>query len=604
MSTSPAASQPGMMDPPIDSFIDFSEYDNNNAYQSPALSPAAGKAPYTRPTPVTTSTPATLLSTNQPMSGPSHQYDLYKQQTGIVPGALANTLAVNQSNAQITGYSSFNIDTYLGLDNSNDAFDFNTSPSQNTMGASDIDMDFDSPAAEPSFFFPETTINPNAIGGQEATTPVLPTQAGNVGRLWPGMHQQAALAKAQAQQRQQQQIIQQQQQQRQTQVRQQRQKSAQPTDPIVEQKITQLLNSMRAKSTSSEPGSNGNGPLLHLPRPKKDEDDMDEDERLLASEEGKKLSSKERRQLRNKVSARAFRSRRKEYITQLEAEIANKVTENGDLRAQNRALIEENKRLSDLTRMLLSSPSFSDFLDRLSANPSMVPQSQPQQQQQQQQPQLEQQRPQEQQRQVPKDVNPYAAQQQIQQQQIGVAMIPEHHLDFSALSMDGLPSAEPYTFTPQVYNAVLDTPDTIDASVLSGKSSNFVGRFDSEDEKVEMPVIERPAPVEAEKPIAPEIAVVVDEAFENDPDFALYHDSPAPSSVEMEAEEPVELDVDGFSHVDIFGGIEPEKVLARYELVDASEEEAAAVIAMARVQRISASLEAVCARLESLTVDL
>ena len=37
----------------------------------------------------------------------------------------------------------------------------------------------------------------------------------------------------------------------------------------------------------------------------------DEDERLLASEEGKKLSSKERRQLRNKVSARAFRSRRK-----------------------------------------------------------------------------------------------------------------------------------------------------------------------------------------------------------------------------------------------------------------------------------------------------
>ena len=44
---------------------------------------------------------------------------------------------------------------------------------------------------------------------------------------------------------------------------------------------------------------------------RKEEDDMDEDERLLASEEGKKLSSKERRQLRNKVSARAFRSRRK-----------------------------------------------------------------------------------------------------------------------------------------------------------------------------------------------------------------------------------------------------------------------------------------------------
>lgn len=44
---------------------------------------------------------------------------------------------------------------------------------------------------------------------------------------------------------------------------------------------------------------------------RKDEADMDEDERLLASDKGKKLSSKERRQLRNKVSACAFRSRRK-----------------------------------------------------------------------------------------------------------------------------------------------------------------------------------------------------------------------------------------------------------------------------------------------------
>lgn len=55
---------------------------------------------------------------------------------------------------------------------------------------------------------------------------------------------------------------------------------------------------------------NANGSQSHS-RTRKDEEDMDEDERLLASEEGKKLSSKERRQLRNKVSARAFRSRRK-----------------------------------------------------------------------------------------------------------------------------------------------------------------------------------------------------------------------------------------------------------------------------------------------------
>lgn len=51
----------------------------------------------------------------------------------------------------------------------------------------------------------------------------------------------------------------------------------------------------------------------------RDDMDLDEDSKLLMSEEGKKLSSKERRQLRNKVSARNFRERRKEYITHLES---------------------------------------------------------------------------------------------------------------------------------------------------------------------------------------------------------------------------------------------------------------------------------------------
>lgn len=304
VSHSQAASQSGMVDT-IDSMLDLSVYDEG--YTSPSLSPSAGKAPFARPANTTVqSTPASLLSTAPSLSGPSHQYDLYKQQTGIVPGALANTLQVNQNNSQITGYQQFDIDAYFANMN-NENYDFNTSPSQ-TIGASDIDMDFESPAGE---FF-ESTINPNAIGGQEnhgLPSPPAMNQ-NNVQRVWPGMHQQAALAKAQAQQRQQQQIIAQQQQQRANQqAKQQRPKAAQPSDPIVEQKITQLLNSMRARSAG--PDSQNNAPLMNLPRTKKEEDDMDEDERLLASEEGKKLSSKERRQLRNKVSARAFRSRRK-----------------------------------------------------------------------------------------------------------------------------------------------------------------------------------------------------------------------------------------------------------------------------------------------------
>ena len=84
-------------------------------------------------------------------------------------------------------------------------------------------------------------------------------------------------------------------------------------DPHVEESISRLLNRMRQSSSASADDEDGDSPAgtSHMPRIKKDEDDMDDDERLLNSEEGKKLSSKERRQLRNKVSARAFRSRRK-----------------------------------------------------------------------------------------------------------------------------------------------------------------------------------------------------------------------------------------------------------------------------------------------------
>ncbi|ROV88203.1 hypothetical protein VPNG_10319 [Cytospora leucostoma] len=589
---SPAASQPGNVDPLVDSLLDLSGYDDGQ-YHSPSLSPAASKGPFARPVPTVQTTQASLLSTAQPLTGPSHQYDLYKQQTGIVPGALANTLQVNQNNAHIgAGYQQFDIDAYFA--NLDDGFDFNASPSQPTIGGSEVDMDFDSPPADQHLYFAESTVNPNAIGGQEAhglpSPPGMATQ-GNVGRMWPGMHQQAALAKAQAQQRQQQQIITQQQQQRANHQakQQQRPKLAQPTDPIVEQKITQLLNSMRAKS--SGPMSDANSPLMNLPRSKKDEDDMDEDERLLASEEGKKLSSKERRQLRNKVSARAFRSRRKEYITQLESEIANKVTENGDLRAQNRALVDENKRLSDLTRMLLSSPSFSDFLERLSTSSAQVSQPAPQMEQRQDA------------RQAPKDVNSYAAQ-QMQRQQIGMTMMPEQNMDFSML---GGVEADAYNYQPQVY-AVFETPEPqIDARILSGKTSNFVGEcFGSEDGKVEMPTIERPVTTE-EKPTAPqapETPLPVDEDFENDPEFALYHgSSAAPASSGQAA--VLHFDTEGSSQLeDLFGGIGPEKTLARYELVDATLEDEAAARSMIRFERLAANLEAVCARLESLTADI
>lgn len=278
----------------LDALLDLSEFDAVSNYQSPSLSPSMNsKASFASPASDMTTAPATMSSsTNQTLSGPSHNYDMYRQQTGFVPGALTNTMAVNQTNN--TGYQDFgNLDYLTTFTPENDMFDFNTSPSQATMPASDLEMDFESPA-DSQFF---STVNPSNIEQDSNGSP------SSVGRLWPGAHSQAAMAKAQAQQRQLMQA------QRQNQQSKARGKAPQPSDPIVEQKITQLLNNMRAKPASADSDAMDGG--SNMPRPKKSEEDMDEDERLLASEEGKKLSSKERRQLRNKVSARAFRSRRK-----------------------------------------------------------------------------------------------------------------------------------------------------------------------------------------------------------------------------------------------------------------------------------------------------
>lgn len=199
-----------------------------------------------------------------------------------------------------------------------------------------------------------------------------------------------------------------------------------------------------------------------------------------------------------------------EYISQLEGEIAVKVNENMDLKSQNRALMEENTRLSDLTRMLLSSPAFSGFLDTLSSNPATQQAPPPTQQApiQHEQPRQH----------VRKDVNPFAAQQQMQQpqQHIGMVMIPEQATDFAMLDIN----PDGFGYQPQVYS-VLSLPETIiDSSILSGKSSNLVGPLESDDEKVELPTVERQPVYE----IAPSSVVeeIIDEEFDADPAFALF----------------------------------------------------------------------------------
>ncbi|KAF9304876.1 hypothetical protein BGZ74_000322 [Mortierella antarctica] len=61
----------------------------------------------------------------------------------------------------------------------------------------------------------------------------------------------------------------------------------------------------------------------------------------------KKMTSKERRQLRNKISARNFRVRRKEYIYTLEGQVLQHKTEARHLREAVTLVQEENQRLKD-----------------------------------------------------------------------------------------------------------------------------------------------------------------------------------------------------------------------------------------------------------------
>ena len=254
-------------------------------------------------------------SPQQTFAAPSHQYELHKQQTGLPVGALANTFAINQADHMVYGHAERMLGSNLSDGYSGDLFDFNTAPYR-SMG-SDMDLDFNSPLDVPSHY-----VDPTTVSGQESSVSSMPTKQ----RAWPGMHQRQAAMKAQAEAQQQQQ--QQQQQKQQSAIHQRNASASQQStqrplvnaplakDPIVEERISRLLNQMRHENVSSSNNDDtatptAQGGSAHLGRSRKDEEDMDEDERLLASEEGKKLSSKERRQLRNKVSARAFRSRRK-----------------------------------------------------------------------------------------------------------------------------------------------------------------------------------------------------------------------------------------------------------------------------------------------------
>ncbi|RAL16920.1 bZIP transcription factor [Aspergillus homomorphus CBS 101889] len=487
---------------------------------------------------------------------PSHQYDEHKQQTGLPPGALAHAMTFNHMNGIGFGGASpsypMNGDMFAGsqLKREDAPMDFNSPPTRNP---SEMDLESDNMGAASAYFLspnPSTRsqfVDPNALSGHEVGPAGPSTQ---VGRMYPGMHQQqAAMAKAAQQQRHHELLRQQQFQQQQRRVEEHmhqhgapHSQTPRPPNPLVEERISRLLQQMRQNAMGSPDDSpSPSSSLPQMAKSKKDEQDMDEDERLLASEEGKKLSSKERRQLRNKVSARAFRSRRKEYIGQLESEVAAKTNEAHELRLQNRALFEENGRLTDLVRTLLSSPHFGQVLDDLSVGGVQIP-SQAQQQQQLQQ-QLQPQPPQQpaHPQPQPQQQQPTMSQPPMQQPQAGMVMVPNQGLDVSAMGLNngGWNSGIDMNFGNAPVFAVLDVPEpTIDTEVLSGKASTMVESYlpNISGTKSDAPVLES-LPSMAKEPTIVGMENPDVEIDESDPAFALFVDAPR-ATTSSESSEP------------------------------------------------------------------
>jgi hypothetical protein len=266
----------------LSNFIDF------NQMNSPAGSSKAHLHPQSTSS---MTSPVSALSQDmnddQMLMRPSHDYGRFKQQTGLPIQADLRVLGQPQVfqgyNTGIYDSQSWDMGSQLEI----------MDPNLEALLAMSSNDDF---------------IDPHAIMKQEEAQANI--------RYFPGMHQQVAMQK-QAMMAKQKQREAEQRQQAQAQVQQsqapRRSVSSQPLDARTEETISRVMSEIRRSSNmaADSVSNNNNNMLPHIIRAKRDEDDMDEDERLLNSEEGKKLSSKERRQLRNKVSARAFRSRRK-----------------------------------------------------------------------------------------------------------------------------------------------------------------------------------------------------------------------------------------------------------------------------------------------------
>ncbi|KAI9726445.1 MAG: hypothetical protein M1828_001267 [Chrysothrix sp. TS-e1954] len=463
--------------------FDINDWVNDDQFHSPA-SPSSNLMP------------TSANSDGRPMeyqasrySAPSHNYSQHRQQTGLPTGAMLNVAAANSFDNYPTPVSAsdpahygmfqgYSMDAEAGPSNMPDVYFHHQTNNDSFVDPSAINPQSQAPAWQGMHSHQTEQAGAGASMMQDGGHPqqrLLPSTTQNRSGSPGTQHLRPA-------------------------------PEMDSSEAHKTEQIQRILAQMRHNSVTSSADDDLDNTDSPLARFKKEEEDMDEDERLLASEQGKKLSSKERRQLRNKVSARAFRSRRKEYIGQLEDEVAAKNTENTELKQRMRNLMEQNRQLTQLTQVLLQHPGFNTFMDQISRDRDVLdklisrcpPESQSDTQQQQQQQHHQQQ----QQGQSTTDGASYtsgassssdsnqANQSHQASMHVGMSMIPETNLDFSTLNLGphGLPTMTHFNpgnagyagpgFQQRQVFALYDLPAGPSVEELAASSSRLSGKQD------------------------------------------------------------------------------------------------------------------------------
>lgn len=276
----------------------------------------------------------------------------------------------------------------------------------------------------------------------------------------------------------------------------------------------------------------------------------------------------------------------------MEGEIATKTAEADELRAKNQELVNENAQLLSLTRTLLSSPAFSDFLN-ISGMPSVTDSSEPAH--------SSNMKTEEAGPVVPKDANPNrVSSQQVEHQQqdapyIGITLLPEHTFDLTAYNTNSnswTGNVDLGPFDTQVFSvtSIPEGPaiDEFQLANLSGKPPNTIGfHARTPESKNQAPSIERMALAVSDEAYTEPIVASDDDVFdESDPAFLLYSDCPAPTK--NGNPKPAQA---------VFGRIGLEKALGRVELILEDEEADPSGVSTAAMDRF----RSLCWELEELS---